>query len=266
MNVYFFELKAQLRSFITWTIALVALCAAFIGAVLPLYMNEKVSFQRMLDSFPASFTKIFGIDTQNIFGFEGFYSFIFLYLGMAAAIMAASFTISIFYREKRTKSLDFLLVKPRTRSSLFFSKLAASLTLIVGANIFYMLTYTLMTAARLPDQSRNMAFYWAGLSVFFTQVLFMALGAAYAVSAKRIRSVAGTATSFGLIGFVLVSVSNLVDVAYSELISPLSYFSPAHVFEKGFYDPLMFMVALALASASLAWAYTLFVRSDVRAE
>lgn len=266
MNVYFFELKAQLRSFIIWTLSIVILCAAFMGSVLPLYMDGKATLQPMLDSFPPSFTKIFGIDVQNIFGFEGFYTFVFLYLGMAAAIMAVSFTVSIFYREKRTKSFDFLLSKPRTRSSLFFSKLAASLTLIVGANVFYVLTLVLMTAYRLPDQPRDSNFYWAALSLFFTQILFMSFGVAYAIFAKRIRSVAGTATSFGIVGFVLVSASNLIGITHSELFSPLSYFSPAHVFENGFYDPLLFGMATALTVFFILLGYFKFTRGDAQAE
>ena len=269
MNVYLFELKAQLRGFLAGVITLIGVAALFLYGAYPIYRDSKADVERMIDGFPPQFAALFGVN-KDVFSFGGFYRFSSLYFMLIVAIMACGWGLSIFGREKRSKAVDFLFVMPASRIRLYAAKLAAGLTLTIAAGVLFLGTVALIygrygddpTATSIP-MSRLLL---AACSLIGVGVLFLSFGALTAVLLRRIRSVSGIATAFGVLGFMLVSLPEMTGEEKYRVISPFTWFNVSEALDHGRYEAGYVALAAAVAVVCLAAGAVVYVRGEVRAE
>jgi ABC-2 type transport system permease protein len=265
-NIYLFELKAQFKSFVIWTVSLLLVLTVFILGVYPMFKESAQSFLTLLENFPPQFAAAFGLaDITSVFSFEGFYAFTFMYLSTMGAIMAASLSIAAFGREKRNKCMDFILTKPRKRQTIFLAKLLSNLTLLAATNILFGICSFVLYATEVPQADRSEQFVLAVLALFLTQLVFLAIGILIAVTAKKIRSVSGMATSIGFAGFILSALANMLEKRAADFFAPLNYFDPGYLVAKGTFDTELVITAAAIVVVSVTFAYFRFCRKDAPA-
>lgn len=266
LNIYLFELRAQRRNLIIWTIAIVILQVVFMAGIYPTFYESMNDVLAILKNFPPVFSEAFGLNAADLFSYSGFFSFSFSYLALMGAIMAAAIAVSTFAREKRSKCVDFLLTKPKNRGSIYGAKLLSGLTALIITNIVF------LTAAAAVYMSGNQGafpaagFILAACGLFFTQLVFLALGTLWAVSAKKVRSVSGIATAFGFAGFILSALAGfLEEETWIRLIAPLKYFDPASIFWEGGYKPAYVAIAVLLITVCLTLSFLKFCKTDTPA-
>lgn len=265
LNMFRFEMKAQLKSFLVWAASLIGLFVLFDAAFYGMFMGSKTAVEEVLKSLPPAFAAVFGVNIDTIFSYAGFFHFIYTYLALVGAIMAASVALSAFSREKRAKCTDFLLTKPVERRRVFAMKLLACLTVIIVTNILFLaaaiVSYTGNTGGS-PGLDRLIL---ASLSLLFVQLVFLALGILYAVLARKVRSVSGTATALGFAGFILMALHSLIGEDFLRYFSPLNYFNPDSVFQTGGFEGNYVIAAVAVVVASAGFAFVRYCRDDVHA-
>lgn len=261
MNILMSELKANYKSFIGWSAALLCLFGVFFLYFFDVFLNSRAAVEAAMQNLPAAFALIFGVQLNKMFSFGGFYQFIFLYVGLLGAIMAAALAISVFSREKRARCVDFLFAKPVSRGSVFGYKLLCCLGLLLSFNLLYAL---LTLAAGLPRGVEPGLLLLASLCLLCLQLVFMAIGAFIAVFAKRIRSVSGTATAVGMGGFVAMALHMLLHEDILRYLSPLEYARPGEVLEGTVQREFLF-VALLLFLALLAASFWRYTKTDTDA-
>lgn len=265
MNLVSFEIKSALRSSIIWVVSLVALFALLMLSVYPLYSDAVDEVTAIMDNFPPEFAAIFGMHLADIFSYGGFYNFAFLYLALVAAIMASSLSMAVFAREKRSKSLDFLLTKPVSRQGIFMKKLLSCFIIITGTNVIYVLCGVFMYWAD-GEKAYSMGTYiLALLGLYFTQIVFMAFGIAYATFARKVRSVSGAATAFGFGAFILSAITNLMEDKNLDFLAPLKYFQPMEVLDHGAYKVALILAAVVVVGACIGASYAKFSKNDIPA-
>lgn len=265
MNVYLFEIKAQFRSFLVWALTILATLLVFMAGVYPVFLGSWDDIQKVLENLPPAFVAASGWEINFLYNYGGFFTLAFSYIALIGAIMAASLALSAFGREKRSRCLDFLFTKPAKRSRLYLAKLLAGVTLLVFVNIIFILATVLLyrgSGQPVPGAGQMLL---AASGLFFTQLVFWAAGILYAVAAKRIRSVAGTATVFAFAGFFLSALYNIMEKEALRFITPLKYFDPAAVFLYGGFETRYAVTALALVVLSLILSYLRYCNSDARA-
>jgi len=262
MNIFFFELKAQAKSAAVWAVSLLGLFIAFGAAFFGPFIESRTAVEKALESLPPAFSLVFGIEMDTIFTFGGFYQFIYTYIGLVGAIMAASVGIAAFSREKRSKCSDFLLVKPVSRRGIFLAKLLACLALLAAVNILFVAASIFSYTGNGQDPSGLGTVVWASLSLLFLQVVFLALGTFAAVFSRKVRSVSGAAMALGFSGFLLMALQSLVKEDALRYLSPLTYFNPGTVFAQGQFEAPYAAAAALVVLACLALSYTRFCRSD----
>jgi len=265
LNIFLFELRAQRKSFFVWTASLLAVFAFFMGIFYGPFMNSKAAVQDALSSLPPAFAAIFGVEMDIFFSYGGFFQFLYTYLSLIGAIMAAIIAVSVFSREKRSKCVDFLFTRPVDRRRVFLIKLLSCLTLIIAANILFLAVSAVFYLGKGEDTSGLGRVLLASLALFFTQLVFLSLGILLAVFAKKIRSVSGSATVLGLAGFVLMGLYALTEEDALRFLSPLSYFRPQSVFATGGFEGEYAAAAAAVILACIALSYFRYCRSDTRA-
>ncbi|PLS31524.1 ABC transporter permease [Bifidobacterium margollesii] len=267
MNVYLFEVKAQMRGFLVGLIVLIGVAVLFLGGAYPIYRDSKTDVERMIDGFPPQFAALFGVN-GDIFSFGGFYRFSSLYFMLIMAIMSCAWGLSVLGRERRSKAGDFLFVMPSPRIRLYLAKLAAGLTLVVVSGLLYLVAVALIyghygddpTATSIP-LSRLLL---AAASLLGVGVLFLSFGVLAAVLLNRIRSVSGIATAFGVLGFMLVSLPEMTGETKYRLISPFTWFNVSEALDHGRYEAGYLTLAAVVAVACLACGAVLYARGDVR--
>jgi len=265
MNMFRFELKAQVKSFLIWAVSLLALLLVFVGAFFSVFMDSRDAMLNAISNLPPAFSSMFGVYIDTIFSFGGFYKFIYTYIGLVGAIMAASIGLYAFSREKRSKCVDFLYAKPVGRGRIFAFKLLSCFALIAAMNILYMVAAIFSYTGNGQDSAGLGTLVLAALSLFFLQLLFMSFGALYAVLAKKVRSVSGVATAFGFAGFIITALHSLIKEDLLLYVSPMTYFDPGTVFTAGGYDAKYVVTAAVVFAACLAAAYIKYVKSDTQA-
>ncbi len=266
MNIFWFETKSQWKSFLIWAVSLFALLLIFMTAFYGTFMESKETVQKVLGSLPPAFAAAFGVDgVDRIFSFGGFFQFIYTYIGVVGAIMAASFALSVFSREKRSKCVDFLLVKPVERSRVFTDKLLSCLMLLVVTNILFIISVVIAYTANGEDAGVPRKVVLASLSLFFMQLVFLSISMLYATFARKVRSVSGMATAIGFAGFIMMALCTLIKEDALMYISPLAYFTPETVFSTGGFETKYVVTAAIVSVACVALSYVKYCKSDTKA-
>lgn len=263
MNLIYYETKRSLKSSFIWTVSLITLFALMMLAAYPTYNSAVDEVTELLANYPPEFIAAFGMDIKNLFSYGGFYNFAFGYIGLVGAIMAASLSISVFAREKRSKCLDFLLTKPISRESIFIKKLISCLIILIITNLIYIILAMIMYQGS-GDTSIDMGtFIFAIMGLFFTQLVFLSFGITFAVFSKKVRSVSGTATTFGFTAFILSAITNIFDDKNIDFIAPLKYFEPHNVFVSGNYDTKLVITAIIIVVFCIGISFVKYCKSDV---
>jgi ABC-2 type transport system permease protein len=265
MNIYLFEIKSQLKSFLIWTASIIAVYLVFMTGMFNVFLESKDAFEKAVAGFPPAFRAVFSLDIEKIFTFGGFYAFVFAYIALVGAIMAVALSVGVFSREKRSKCADFLLAKPVSRGAVYVSKLLAVITLLAAANILFILVSAISFSGYPAAGTELKSVVWAAAALFFTQLVFMGIGTAYAVFTGKVRSVPGVATAFGFGGFILSALHGLLDKEAIRFIAPLEYFDTAAVFETGGYEMKYVLTAAAVTVICLAVSTVRFTGSDAPA-
>lgn len=235
------------------------------GGIYPIFYSSLEDVQKMLSKFPPAFAAAFGMSINDLFSYGGFFSLSYVYLSLVGAIMAVSFAVSSFAREKRAKCSDFLLTKPVSRFRIFNAKLLANLSLLILCNLFFVVAVIAVHKSASPEEGLTGQMVLAAMGLFFTQIVFYTIGIFFATFAKKIRSVSGIATAFGFGGFILSALYNIFEKEILRYAAPLKYFNTSDVFENGGFDARYVITAGIVVVAGLLVSYWKYCKSDSHA-
>lgn len=264
MNVFWFELKREVKNAFFWALALIVAVILFMKGMYPIFMDSKESVFEAMNRFPEPFMKAFAFQLDGFFGFEGFYGFIGTYMGLLSIIMSLTLSIGVFAREKKSKCMDFLMTKPISKSDIFFSKTIVCLLYATITNVIYLVVTSSIYLGFGFERNTIMGFMLSSLGIFYLQILFTAIGAFLALFSKKIRSVSGTAVTVGLVAFILTALANLLEKEVLYYFAVLKYFDPAYIMENGTYDWKYFITFCLITTTCLIAAYFKFVKMDVK--
>ncbi len=257
MNVFRAELRLEFVSFLKWCFGILVFLLAFVPMRV-IFLEEEEAFHTYLSAMPPEFSSAFGINVDTIFMPAGYYSLIYYYVGLAAAIMALALSLSIFLREKRAFAEDFLLTRPLARKAIFMAKFGAGVCLLLVFFVLYTLALFFSYGKDLPFEQALMF----GLGLFCTQLLFFSLGSLVAVLQKKALNVAGVATALGFSAFILTMLDNLFEQDISA-IAPLAYFNVSYYLDHGHYEPKLVLIAFAVFLASGTASFIVYNKKNV---
>lgn len=262
MNIFKFELKRSFLSMVGWTLGMVACVSVFMQGMFPIYSDSIDQIMIVMQSFPKEFLAAFGF-SMDMFSFAGFYAFSFTYLTLLGVMFSCTVTLQIFAREKRSHCQEFLYAKPMTRQKIFLEKLAAVLGLLVVSNVVLVAWAGMVTV--LADENDLLGkIVLASISVFCTELLFMAFVILYTIQARKVRTISGAAMAFAFAGFILSALSTLIDKVEMRYIAPFKYFDPYQAVMNGTYEIEYVVTAIVIFVAIMAVSATRFFNKDVR--
>lgn len=263
MNIFFHEFKEYWKSILIWSTSMTLLAVLYIFIFKGLG-TEIESFKAFLDNMPDAIKKGFNILIDSISTLEGFYSFVFSFVTLCGAIQAMNLGLSMLSKEVRDKTADFLMTKPVSRVSIMTSKLMAVFFALVLTNIVY-ISLTILAAVVVVGEFDIKVFFMISLTLFFLQLIFMAIGLVISVLNRKIKSVISVSLSMVFGFYVVGSLGSIIGEEKVRYFSPFRYFDTAYIIKNGTYEANFVVIGLLLFFAATGISYLIYVKKDIHA-
>lgn len=264
MLLFFREINFNKKSFIIWSIALIGLLFLSMS-MFSSFSNDTESLNALMESFPEEMMKAFNMSNVNFSDSLDYFSYVFQYVFLFAAIQYILLGSSILSKEDRDKTIEFLYSKPITRRYIITSKLFSGLFQI---SIFYFIgiLFSIVSFKLFTSSDFNLSvltLLWT--SLLLTNVLFFCLGFVISIFLKKAKQ----ALSISL-GIVLGTYFLSIIASINEKLEFFKYFTPFRYFDgltiirneniSGFYLALSVIIIFVCISIS----YIYYSKKDLK--
>ncbi|MEQ8175061.1 MAG: ABC transporter permease subunit [Syntrophomonadaceae bacterium] len=263
MNIYRQELRMLTPSAIYWFLGML-FCLLLFMLIYPPVAADVQGLEAVLANFPLEMRKALGLSSLNLARVLEFYAFIFLYILLIGAVFAMKSGLAVLSEEARSKTADFLLSKPVSRSVIVTAKWGAVLTALLMQSILFIL-FSYMIVRVYGSFSRSL-FLLITFSLIQMQLFFSALGLFLAALVHRMRSVLPLALGI-VFGFFLVQIINQsVGEPALGYMTPFAYFDPATIVQNGAYNPTLVIINLSISAVLVIAGYKTYHKKDFAAQ
>lgn len=264
MNIFFHELRAYRKSTIIWSCSLVLIIALFMSFY-PAFAKDAEGFQKIMEGYPEAIRNAIGFNLGNFFTILGFYCFPLSFITLCGAIQAMNLGTSIVSKEVREKTADFLLTKPVTRTAVLTSKLLAALVSIVITNIIYLVVTMIMVFQVKPDDFSVKILLLLTLTLFFIQLIFLAVGIMISVIVPKIKSVLSVSLTTVFAFYFLGMLSGTTGEEAKRYLSPFKYFDTAYIIKHSSYEASFLAAGAVIIILAVAASYFVYLKKDIHA-
>ncbi|MEH7084094.1 ABC transporter permease subunit [Neobacillus drentensis] len=264
MNIFFHELRAYRKSTIIWSCSLVLIIALFMSFY-PAFANDAEDFQKIMEGYPEAIRNAIGFNLGNFFTILGFYCFPLSFITLCGAIQAMNLGTSIVSKEVREKTADFLLTKPVTRTKVLTSKLFAAFVSIVITNIIYLVVTMFMVFQVKTDDFSVKILILLSLTMFFIQLIFLAVGIMISVIVPKIKSVLSVSLTTVFAFYFLGMFSSTTGEEAKRYISPLKYFDTAYIIKHSGYETSFLVAGAVIIILAITASYFVYLKKDIHA-
>jgi ABC-2 type transport system permease protein len=264
MLLFFREISFNKKSFIIWTIALIALLFLSMS-MFSSFSKDAESLTTLMESFPEEMMKAFNMSNVNFSDSMDYFSYIFQYVFLFAAIQYILLGSNILSKENGDKTIEFLYSKPITRDYILTSKLFSGFLQIIIFNIlgilFSILSFKLFTSSDF--NLSVLILLW--ISLLIANILYFCLGFVVSIFLKKAKQALPVSLGIVLGTYFLSIVASL-----NEKLEFLKYFSPFRYFDgltiirnekiSGFYLLLSVIIIIVCISIS----YIKYSKKDLK--
>lgn len=262
MNIFFRELKSNVRSLLIW--AGIVILFNTIGFSKFSAYADNPELLAILDGMPPALLAAFNLNAFNLTTVTGFLGVMFSYFALLLSIAAVMWGTDIITKEERDKTVEFALTLPVPRRRLISAKALAAL---VNNILLLLITFgvTWANAAQYQPDDQFYGFLNRVIVAFFIlQLIFLAIGIFLGCALKRHKRASSTAVSILLGTYFLSIVVDLnKDWESLKFLSPFKYFNPVELMRETSFDPLYIALATGIVVISMTGAYLTYARRDL---
>ncbi|MCF7931215.1 MAG: ABC transporter permease [Acholeplasmataceae bacterium] len=259
-NVIRREIVANFRSWLIWTVSLIAVLvvaslefAAFVG-------ND--SLLESMASF-AAFFKALGVEITDLSTPEGFVSLESVYLYIPLAIYGALLGGTLISKEERDKTAEYLFTLPVSRTKVIISKIVVGVFYNILVNLFVVIATYLTYLRFSPTQAFTEFLINLSIGLIGTQMVFMAIGMLLASTMKQYKK-SGAATLGIVIGtyflFVLIGFTDKID--FLRFFTPFKYFAAGDML-NGIFHLEYIIISISIFIVGLSGLFIFYRRRDL---
>ncbi len=230
MNIYKFELKTYWKSFIYYSLGIIAL-QVIMMVFYPTMAQDAQMMDLIFENYPKELLQAMGMGEQiSLATVLGYYTFVFVFVQLIVAVQSAYYGFQFLSVEEREHTADFLFTKPVKRSRILVEKHLAALSILLLTSIV-VASSTFVSIEIFRDgrayQSGPLILLLVSVPLF--QLFFFSIGMLVTALTKRIRSVISYALglAFGL--YVLNAFRSIVGGEMLGLITPYYHFEPSYI-------------------------------------
>jgi len=262
LNIFFRELKANLKSLLIWSAVLVLLIVIS-AAKFSAFAGDE-SMLAILDTMPKAMMDAFSMRAFNLTTLIGFYGLMFIFFGLMGAMAAAMWGSDIISKEERNKTVEFSLVLPVSRSQVITAKALAAL---VNCIVYVLITWGISLVAVTkfnPDQAFKDFLALEMQAMFVIELIFLALGLLLGCAMKQYKRSGSTAVAIILTAYFVSVFSGLQEkLDFLKYFTPFKYFDAAVMLRDGKLDGMYLLLSAAIIVVCMAAAYYTYNKRDL---
>jgi len=222
MNLFKKDFKYNFRGLLIWSIIIFSFALLYIPFTEKI-LSDSAQMIQILDKFPKAFLKSFNIDTESFSTPEGFFgsegmSFIFILTGLFAATLSGS----LFAKEFENKTIEYLLIKPFSRTKIFIQKALVLIFNILILNFIFNFSVLYLFSVFVSSEYDKSILFGFGLYVFVVELFFGALGILFSILFQK--SSLTTSLSLGILFIMFFGETTASEIKVIEPLAKLSIF------------------------------------------
>lgn len=264
MNVFLREIRAYRRSTIIWIASLCGIIVVYM-ALYPAFTTDIAATRQILSSFPEALRRALNLSLSNFFTVYGFYGYLLGFAILAGSIQAMNLGTGVISKEVSGKTADFLLSKPITRSRVVSAKLAAALMMLVLTNVVFSAVSYLAAMVVAKEPFAAGTFFLMSLTLFLVQLIFLALGALFAVSLPKVKSVISVTLPTVFAFYIIGTLGDILGNDKVRYISPFKFYDTNYIINHSSIESRYLLIEVAIVVVAVALSYWIYVKKDVRA-
>jgi ABC-2 type transport system permease protein len=262
MNIFFRELKANLKSLLIWCFIITLLILIAVSKFAAFAGDPEML--KILDTMPPAVMEAMNMNAFNLTTLIGFYGIMFLYFGLMGAIAAAMWGSDIISKEERDKTVEFSLVLPVSRTRVVTAKALAAL---VNCILFVLITWGISIVA-VQSYNPDQAFYdFLALemqAMFMMELIFLAVGLLLGCALKDYKKSGSTAVGIILATYFMSIIAGMSDnFEFLRHFTPFYYYDAGNLFRTGQLDGGYLAVSFGIVVVSLVFAYWVYNKRDL---
>jgi ABC-2 type transport system permease protein len=265
LNLFLKDMKRNTPGLILWMIVIVILMSVTM-AVYPTFLENQSKILAMMSIVPKGALQFKGIsDLNDLLSVMGFYAANnVIYMMLLGSIFAIVLASNIFLKEEYSKTAEYLLTRPLTRSEVFLSKLAVLVVQILLLNVVTAIVgFTCMSLVESGSFSIR-AFLILSLYTLLLNLIFAAAGLFISTLVRRPKPITTFSIGFVLILYFIHTVSKI-----TAGVSKIGYLSPFHYINLDAFSPeynislmhILYFIGLSFLLTLLS--FRLYRRKDI---
>ncbi len=262
MNIFFRELKANLKSLIIWCVIVVLFTVVGFSKFSAYYNNPDML--AILKDLPPAVVSAMSLNAFNLTTITGFLGVMYTYVALMLAIAAVMWGSDTISKEERDKTVEFSLTLPVTRGKLVTAKTVAAfincIVLLVVTTIFLVVS----AQQYKPDAEFYRFLLLIMITVFIIQMIFLAVGVFLGCAMKQYRRAGSLAVSILLLTYFLSVISGLnKNLDFLKYFSPFKYFDPAAMLNASTIGIGYIGLSIGIIAVCLIAGYFLYSKRDL---
>jgi ABC-2 type transport system permease protein len=262
MNVFRWEIKANLKSLLIWGVIVIGFIFMAITKFSAYEGNPEIL--EVLDSMPSALSSAFQFNAFNLTTITGFYGVMFTYFALIVTISAAMWGSDIISKEERDKTVEFALTLPITRERLITGKILAAFVYCIVLLLIMWVASLVSAAQYQPDSEFYRFLFLCMQALFIMQMVFLAVGFLLGCAMKQYKRAGSAAVSLLLGTYFLSVISGLNEnLEFLKYFSPFTYFNPATLLNEASIDVTYVLLSLAIIIVCITGGYITYARRDL---
>ena len=262
MNIFLKELKSHRKSLIIWSVCVFLMVASGMMKY-QAYSTSGQNINEIVGSMPKSMRVIMGFVSGDLSKAGVYFAMLYLYLLLMATIHAAMLGATMFAKEERDKTSEFLFVKPVSRSTVITAKLLAAFVNIVIFNLVTLVSSVVLVGQYNKGESVNREIAVLMVAMFILQLMFMVIGSALAAVKKKPKSAASLATGILLLTYMLSIIIDLKDANGLKFFTPFKYFEAKNIMNGSGLEPVYVILSIILIAVLTMITYVFYKKRDL---
>ena len=262
MNIFFRELKANLKSLLIWGAIVILFVVVGFSKFSGYEGNPEML--AILDQLPPAMLSAFNFEAFNLTTITGFLGVMFAYFGLLLSIAAAMWGSDIISKEERDKTVEFSLTLPVTRSRVVTAKIFAALVNCVALLLITWGAAVAGAAQYQPDSEFYNFLSLIMLALFIMQLIFLAVDIFLGCVMKQYKRASSAAVAVLLGTYFMSIISGLNEnLEFLKYFSPFKYFNPATLLHESSIDLTFIWLSAGIVAVLIVGAYVTYSRRDL---
>ncbi len=263
MNVFLRELAAYRKSTIIWAASLSGIIIVFM-ALYPAFTTDIEAMKQILSQFPEALRTALNISLSNFFTLYGFFGYLLGFAMLAASIQAMNLGVGVIAKEVSGKTADFLLSKPIARSTVVTAKLGAALVMLLLTNVVFWTVSYVAAMGVSTEPFEAWTFFLLLSTLLLVQLVFLALGALFAVIIPKVKSVVSVSLPTVFTFYIIGAIGDVLENDSVRYVSPFRFYDTNYIITNVSLEGRYLAAEAVFVLVAITLAYVIYLKKDVR--